>query len=157
MSEFHGHLTEEQLHILRTADLAAPECRGMMEHIASCSFCAGRFAGILEEDPAAPPAYLKDEILDKTGSLEMQTEKTVYQLSKRTRLLLYSLKVGFALTASLCLLFFQIHIDLTASELVRKPVSLTETMKEKGSQAGDFLKDLGIRLLNIEDQEVNNE
>ena len=44
MSEFHGHLTEEQLHILRTADLAAPECRGMMEHIASCGFCAGRFA-----------------------------------------------------------------------------------------------------------------
>ena len=85
MSEFHGHLTEEQLHILRTADLAAPECRGMMEHIASCSFCAGRFAGILEEDPAAPPVYLKDEILDKTGSLEMQTEKTVYQLSKKTR------------------------------------------------------------------------
>ena len=83
MSVFHGHLTEEQLHILRTADLAAPECRGMMEHIASCGFCAGRFADILEEDPAAPPAYLKDEILDKTGSLEMQTEKNCISAVKK--------------------------------------------------------------------------
>ena len=157
MSELHGHLTEEQLYILKTGDLAAPECRSMMEHIASCSFCAERFADIIEEDPAAPPAYLKEEILDKTNSLEMQTGKTVYQLSKRTRLLLYSLKVGFALTASLCLLFFQVRIDLPTVETVREPVSLTETIKEKGSQAGDFLKNLGIRILNIDNQEVDNE
>lgn len=157
MKEHQEHLTREELEELMAADLSGEGCRSMMEHIASCSFCAERFAGLLENETVPPPAYLKDEILERTRSLEVQTAKTVYTLSKKTRFYLYSLKVGFALAASLYLLFFRVPGGLSLAGTVQEPVSFTETVREKGSRAGKYLRDLGIRIWNMDDKEADNE
>ena len=157
-TEGNDHLTEEQLKYLKTADLSDPGLRGMLEHMADCTFCADRFAGILTENLVPAPAYLKEEILEKTRSVKMQTVKAARRASKRTRLFLYSLRVGFALTASLCLLFLQVNIRTEPAGIIRGRPPLMETVKRKGALAAeDFLKNISIRLPDMEYEEVEND
>lgn len=105
MREWTGHVTLEWLEAFQQEKLEETECRKFLEHIGSCSYCADQFAIYLETDLQEPPAYLHEEILEKSQGLSVQAARTVYQTSKKMRLFWYSLKVGAAVVVSLLLLF----------------------------------------------------
>lgn len=105
MEKISGHLSEEQLEAFMSGKVSAEEKGQMYTHIKTCDYCAELLAACLEEDLLSPPAYLQEEILEKSRSIEIQTVRTIRQTSRQTRLFFYSLKVGFALAVSLLLLF----------------------------------------------------
>ena len=96
MREWTGHVTPEWLEAFQ---------QELLEHIESCNYCADQFAAYIETDLQEPPAYLHEEILERSQGISMQAARTVYQTSRRMRLFWYSLKVGAAVAVSLLLLF----------------------------------------------------
>ena len=71
------------------------------------------FANIVETDFfAEPPSYLYDEIVERSRKVDVQAAATVRKTSKKMKLLFYSLKVGFAVAASIFLLTMITAISL---------------------------------------------
>ena len=159
MRELHGHVTEEWLNAWRDGLLNHEEEYAMLAHIGCCEYCADRLAQILEEDPIQPPAYLKEEILERSKSPDVQAARTVYQASRQMRLLLYSLKVGLAVATSLFLLFCTSRID---SELLRmewkqtEPIhsSITEEWDEQSGKVSGYLQQFTERLFYMDEEEL---
>lgn len=158
MRELQGHLTEEWLNAWRDKNLTDEEERRLLMHVSCCSHCADRFAQILEEEPAEPPAYLKEEILERSRGLDVQAAKTVYHTSRRMRLFLYSLKVGLAVAASLFLLFGTsgkepevFHVNW---ETGQTPASITDTLDEGSRKMGGYLRQLTDRLWDMNEEEL---
>lgn len=105
MRTWTGHVTEEWLQAWEQQELEEKEEQMFLLHIGICDYCAEQLAAYLEKDLMEPPKYLHGEILERSKDLDIQAARTVYQTSKRMRLFLYSLKVGFALAVSLLILF----------------------------------------------------
>ena len=109
------HITEEMWIALRQGTLDDDEYMQILEHTCDCTWCAGRLAEIMEpadfgtDDttgiPAAlPPAYLSEQILDRTRQLDVQATVNIHKTSKKLQLLLYGLKVGTAVAFSILIL-----------------------------------------------------
>ena len=58
-----------------------------------------------EETLVEPPAYLAEEITERVHEPDVVIAQKAHTTSKRVQLLLYSLKVGVALAASIYMLF----------------------------------------------------
>lgn len=156
MKEWTGHVTEEWLSDWAGGQLSESEQQQMLRHLESCDHCAEQLAEFLEKDLASPPAYLQEEILERSRSLKVQTAKTVYQTSKRMQLLLYSLKVGFAVATSLFLL--SISYEIETMELPQSPrTSITEKIEEESRKVNDRFLEFKGWLLHIEYKEEEND
>lgn len=105
MREWTGHVTPEWLEAFQQEKLDKEELMQFFTHIGSCSHCADQFAAYIEADLQEPPAYLHEEILERSQGISVQAARTVYRTSKKMRLFWYSLKVGAAVVVSLLLLF----------------------------------------------------
>lgn len=145
MRELTGHLTGEMLETWISGTLSQEEEQKLLVHAGSCDYCAKLLADCLEQDLAEPPAYLQEEILEKSRSIEIQTARAIHQASKQMRLFYYSLKVGFALAVSLTMLFILPQSGWTNPRQVtclqeETKKSITEKLKE-GSDKIDFWLD----------------
>lgn len=98
------HITKEMFDCWQQGTLESSQEALFLEHIEICTFCAEKFGTWMEKSLMEPPAYLKEEVLKRTRQLDIQTAVKVKQTSKRMRLMMYSLKVGFAVAASIFLL-----------------------------------------------------
>ena len=58
-----------------------------------------------EEALVEPPAYLAEEITERVHQPDVVIAQKAHTTSKRVQLLIYSLKVGVALAASIFMLF----------------------------------------------------
>lgn len=159
MRELQGHVTEEWLNAWRDGLLKREEEYVMLAHIGHCEYCAERFAQMLEDNPIQPPAYLREEILERSKCPDVQTARKVYQTSRQMRLLLYSLKVGLAVATSLFLLFGTSRID---SELLRAEwkqadiirSSVAEEQDERNGSVSGYLQQLTERLFYMYEEEL---
>ncbi len=148
MREWTGHVTEEWLKAWNLQQLSGAEEQMLLTHVGTCSFCADQFAACLEQDLTELPAYLHEEILERSKSLEIQAVKKVYQTSKQMRLFLYSLKVGVAVAVSLLLLFVspimeKNTIQLKKTYLESRTLTLTEKVDGVWQEFTGWLKDSG--------------
>jgi len=104
------HISEEVMAQFVKGGLSGKEERRIMEHVAQCSFCAGRLAGCMEKtELLMPPPGLKQEILQNTV-YRKETFAVADKIWKRGmgnwgELFCYSAKVAFAVCVSITMLF----------------------------------------------------
>jgi len=147
MSEPIRHLTEEELAAWAAGTLPAAKAKELLMHTGTCDYCAERFAACLKQDLMEPPAYLREEILEKSRSMEVRTARTICQTSRQIRLFLYSLKVGLALAVSLLML--SAFPKAEGMEVRRETYfpgdpqkSITEKIKDGGDKMSALLENL---------------
>lgn len=102
------HLTEHDFEAWEQGTLSDTQMEAFLTHTANCPHCGdawfaymGRHAEALPE----PPAYLAQEITERVHQPDVVIARKARTTSKRMQLLLYSLKVGVALAASIYMLF----------------------------------------------------
>lgn len=162
MREWTGHVTEEWLSDFAEGQLTESELGQMFRHLKSCDYCAEQLADFLEKDLAAPPAYLRDEILERSRCPDVQASKTIYRTSKRMQLFLYSLKVGLAVAASLFMLNLSYEMETIDVRVLQNlpentQTSILEKIDEESRRVNDYLQNFGGRLLHIEYEEEEND
>lgn len=126
------HLTEKDVEDWMAGLLSPGKEQQLLTHAGTCDHCAGLLGFCLEQHLMEPPAYLRDEILEKSQSLEIRTARTIHRTSGQIRLFLYSLKVGFALAVSLSMLFvLPLHGETEFQRRVLFPERAGQTITEK--------------------------
>jgi hypothetical protein len=96
-----GHLSENDLALLKSGALSAEDRCKALSHTAICGMCALRLAEMYEEDEDAligPPASFLEDTL---GRLGIETDAGV----SKKQYYLYCLRVGLAVCASIMLVF----------------------------------------------------
>jgi len=121
-----AHISRDLFCDWQEGKLGTPEETDFFNNIGACTFCAGQFAnwmeeGFLDEEGLAlgqapngslgkgtqlmePPKYLKEEIISRIRQLDVQAAVKIKETSKQVQLMVYSLKVGLAVAASVFLL-----------------------------------------------------
>lgn len=134
--------------------LKGQEETDLLEHIGACTFCAERFGTWMEEGGvreigidddfqkemqpeksflAEPPRYLKEEILERTHQMDVQAAVKLKETSKQVQLMIYSLKVGLAVAASIFLL--TITSDIQRMNLEIPESQRTQELQERQEAA----------------------
>lgn len=161
MSERTGHVTEEQIRAFMEGKLTKEEERTFLTHVGSCDYCAEQFSGWLEKDLLEPPAYLQDEILERSRRADVRAAKTACELSRNTRLFLYSLKVGLAVAASLYVLFFSSGIGGMEIPVIRIEQEMSEAVTEvldvKSHKVNNRLQEITRNLFGTEYEEESDD
>ena len=159
---FAGHISRELFCDWQEGRLKEEEEAGFLGHIGGCTFCAERFGEWMEEGllmegslsmeegaqgleasgrsgcascMAEPPRYLKEEILSKVHRMDVKAARKLKESSRQVQLMLYSLKVGIAVVASIFLLTVMADIQnvgLELKESQRMEQKLERQMDGKG-------------------------
>ncbi len=115
-----------------------------------------------------PPRYLKEEILSRTRQLNVQASVKLKETSRQVQLMIYSLKVGLAVTASIFLLtvtanvqnmdrdFSENYRTEQAQESQEREESVVGRLKRHSKEITGLLNDISSGLFRIEmDDSVN--
>lgn len=175
--EGNCHITKEQFCDWLAGELPPDKEAEFLGHIGNCTFCAGQFANWMESPPQDfarqvefppqisanqreapdPPAYLKEEILQRTQQIDVQMTVCVKERSRQMQLFMYGLKVGMAVVTSIFLLILTTDIQSMQPEDVREwrmerreqrqerqeeRVSLTDTLNRKSGEISSFLNEI---------------
>lgn len=162
MEKRTGHLTGKELEDWMAGRLSPEEERLLLAHAGTCDCCADLLGACLEQNLMEPPAYLQEEILEKSQSLEVRTARSIYHTSRQMRLFLYSLKVGFALAVSLMVLFMFPGPGKAAEEqrtclTEDAQMSVTERLRDGGEKLNVLLDSLIGRPVFTEYEEGQND
>lgn len=200
-----GHISKELFCDWQAGRMKQPEEERFLGHIGVCTFCAGQLGnwmeeGILEitvaEEPgnvqeltsvtecsnqshhpllSEPPGYLKEEILHRTHQMDVQAALHLKETSQKMQLVLYSLKVGLAVMASIFLLMVTANVQNMDFEAVRteqmqqqrkarehdQQMDITGTLKQKSGEISTLLNNLSNGLFRIgmpeDENEINQE
>ena len=102
------HLTERDFEAWEKGSLSETQIEAFLTHTANCPHCGEAWFSYMsrhEEALVEPPAYLAEEITERVHQPDVVIARKAHTTSKRVQLLLYSLKVGVALAASIYMLF----------------------------------------------------
>ncbi|WP_075719010.1 hypothetical protein [Roseburia sp. 499] len=127
------HITREMFECWQQGKMEGQREEEFLRHTGTCTFCAEQFGIWMEENLMEPPAYLKEEITRRTRQIDVQTAVKVKQTSKQMQLMIYSLKVGLAVVASIFLLTVTSSIQNMNMEIPSPKSVTTETHQEKES------------------------
>lgn len=127
------HITKDMFEEWNRGSMDSRQEESFLKHTGTCTFCAEKFGNWMEESLMEPPSYLKEEITRRTRQLDVQTAVKVKQTSKQVQLMMYSLKVGLAVVASIFLLTVTSGIQNMNVEMPQKKPDTTETRQERES------------------------
>ncbi len=102
------HLTESDFKQWEQGTLSPTQVDSFLTHTANCPHCGDAWMAYMEHHSEAleqPPAYLEEEIVERVHEPDVVIAQKAHTTSKRVQLLLYSLKVGVALAASIYMIF----------------------------------------------------
>ena len=102
------HLTEHDFEAWEQGILSGTHAEAFLTHKASCHHCGDAWFAYMSRHTEAlpePPAYLAQEITERVHQPDVVIAQKAHTTSKKVQLLLYSLKVGVALAASIYMLF----------------------------------------------------
>lgn len=136
------HITEEIWIALQQDTISPEDFAGVLEHTASCTFCAERLAEVMEHGSTETkaPAYLTGQILLRIHQPDVRASVALKKTSRQVQLLLYSLKVGAAVAFSLLMLFVTTNfqsIGLSQPEMERNQVQ--QAAEEQGEEKRTLL------------------
>lgn len=166
--EENPHVTKEEFCDWLAGEMPKEKEAGFLEHIGSCTFCAGQFADWMAVS-TKPPAYLKEDILMRTRQMDVQVSVQVKEKSRQMQLFMYSLKVGLAVMTSIFLLMLTTNIqDLQPEggssskterqrqerEFAEKEPDITGILNQKSGEISSFLNDISNGLFRMEIQEI---
>ncbi|MCI8484320.1 MAG: hypothetical protein HFH41_08275 [Lachnospiraceae bacterium] len=179
-----AHITQKLFCDWQKGELREPEEKEFLGHIGACTFCAQQFGNWMEEmlqEPdflEEPPGYLKEEIMERTKQMDVQASVKWKETSRQVQFMMYSLKVGLAVMASIFLLMVTANIpdmNLKVSENQRveqmkerqEEVRKKKEDREKGNITGrlrqrsreitNMLNDLSSGIFRIEMNDSENE
>ncbi len=137
------HISRDIFCDWQTGKMKESEETAFLGHIGACTFCAEQFGkwmeeGFypnLEEEPILiePPRYLKEEILNRAYQMDVKAAVKLKETSRKVQLLMYSLKVGLAVAASLFLLV--ITTDIQNANMNLSESQRIEQMQERQREA----------------------
>ena len=102
------HLSEHDFETWEQGILSDTQAEAFLMHTANCPHCGDAWFGYMSRHAEAlpePPAYLAQEITERVHQPDVVIAQKAHTTSKKIQLLLYSLKVGVALAASIYMLF----------------------------------------------------
>lgn len=199
-----GHISKDLFCDWQEGRMKQPEEERFLEHISVCTFCAEQFGNWMEEgileitvpkEPGSdneltsytecssqsehpllsePPSYLKEEILHRTRQMDVQATLHLKETSQKMQLVLYSLKVGLAVMASIFLLMVTANVQDMDFETVRteqmqqrevrehdQQMDITDTLKQKSGEISTLLNNLSNGLFRVgmpeDEKEINQE
>lgn len=151
------HISRDLFCDWQEGKLKEPEETDFFTHIGACTFCAERFGSWMEEGfpeyedselisdgkpeecrkfaqsmQEEPPRYLKEEILNRTRQLDVQASVKLKETSRQVQLMIYSLKVGLAVAASIFLLTITANVqNLEPNVLENHRTEQTQESRER--------------------------
>lgn len=102
------HLSEQDFEAWEQGRLPDAQMEAFLTHTANCPHCGDAWFAYMSRHAEAlpePPAYLAQEITERVHQPDVVIAQKARTTSKKVQLLLYSLKVGVALAASIYMLF----------------------------------------------------
>ena len=102
------HLTDHDFEAWEKGILSDTQTEAFLTHTACCPHCGDVWFAYMSrhaETLPEPPAYLAQEITERVHEPDVVIAQKAHTTSKKVQLLLYSLKVGVALAASIYMLF----------------------------------------------------
>ena len=102
------HLSEQDFEAWEQGRLSDAQTEAFLTHTANCPHCGDAWFAYMSRHAEAlpePPAYLAQEITERVHQPDVVIAQKARTTSKKVQLLLYSLKVGVALAASIYMLF----------------------------------------------------
>ncbi|NLK78998.1 MAG: hypothetical protein GX284_15100 [Clostridiales bacterium] len=154
------HITKEMFENWQQGMLNSQEEEAFLLHTGKCTYCAEQFGNWMEHDLMEPPAYLKEEIVKRTRQVDVQTVVKVKRTTKRMQLMIYSLKVGLAVVASIFLLTITTNFQNMKSvapqeqskqtESVQRKESITDRLNQGSSFVNDALNSMTSGFFQIE-------
>ena len=102
------HLTDHDFEAWEQGRLSDEQMEAFLTHTANCPHCGDAWFAYMSRHAEAlpePPAYLAQEITERVHQPDVVIAQKARTTSKKVQLLLYSLKVGVALAASIYMLF----------------------------------------------------
>lgn len=125
------HITKEIFDCWQQGKLNRKQEEEFLAHVGKCTFCAEQFAAFMEENLAEPPVYLEEEIVRRTKQLDVQAAIKVKQTSKQMQLMMYSLRVGLGVAASIFLLTITGSVQKTDLNVSKMPPDRCRSMKNR--------------------------
>lgn len=100
------HIQDNDLKAFTENTMDTDEMIAFLEHLDNCDFCLEEMLCREQQLPdIATPAYLKEQILDKAASTEVQASKAVSTASYRMQRFYHGLRTATGIIAALFLLF----------------------------------------------------
>lgn len=142
------HIDDKELNNFHNETMDSETLRAFLEHLENCDFCLDQMIHQEEEKCIAAPSYLKEQILNKASSPEVQVAKAASETSRKMQMLYYSLQTAAGVLAALFLLFsigsIELPIPSSHSEYNAQAENTQETTsKQRGNRLYDFTKDIG--------------
>ncbi len=107
-----------------------------------------------------PPAYLREEILQRTQQMDVQMAANVKERSRQMQLFLYSLKVGLAVMSSIFLLMLTNNVQGLQPEDGRvwereqeelgEELDITGILNQKSGEVSSLLNEISNGLFRID-------
>ena len=116
------HLTDHDFEAWEQGVLSDTQMEAFLTHTANCPHCGDAWFAYMSchaEALPEPPAYLAQEITERVHQPDVVIAQKAHTTSKKVQLLLYSLKVGVALAASIYMLF---AMDATTFDVIMNTI-----------------------------------
>ena len=116
------HLTDHDFEAWEHGVLSDTQMEAFLTHTANCPHCGDAWFVYMSrhtETLPEPPAYLAEEITERIHEPDVVIAQKAHTTSKKVQLLLYSLKVGVALAASIYMLF---AMDATTFDVIMNTI-----------------------------------
>ena len=116
------HLTDHDFAAWEQGVLSDTQMEAFLTHTANCPHCGDAWFVYMSrhtETLPEPPAYLAEEITERVHEPDVVIAQKAHTTSKKVQLLLYSLKVGVALAASIYMLF---AMDATTFDVIMNTI-----------------------------------
>ena len=116
------HLTDHDFEAWEQGVLSDTQMEAFLTHTANCPHCGDAWFVYMSrhtETLPEPPAYLAEEITERIHEPDVVIAQKAHTTSKKVQLLLYSLKVGVALAASIYMLF---AMDATTFDVIMNTI-----------------------------------
>ena len=116
------HLTDYDFEAWEQGVLSDTQMEAFLTHTANCPHCGDAWFVYMSrhtETLPEPPAYLAEEITERVHEPDVVIAQKAHTTSKKVQLLLYSLKVGVALAASIYMLF---AMDATTFDVIMNTI-----------------------------------
>ncbi|MDY5021089.1 MAG: hypothetical protein SPE99_01670 [Blautia sp.] len=106
------HISQDEKEAFRTDNMPLQNTISFLEHLEQCPYCMEQFLQnqAAEETPA--PAYLRQQILEKSASPGIRMKRTAYHVSKRMQIALCGIQTAAGVFMALFLLFAMGHTDM---------------------------------------------
>lgn len=136
------HITENEKENFQNGSMTTDETIMFLEHLSNCSFCLDELIKEEEQSPSvSAPAYLKEQILRKAASPEIQTQKAVKNTSYRMQMFYCGLRTATGVIMALFLLFTIGSVDFTSlnpSQNIHTEARETPPSRRRGNILSDF-------------------